>query len=355
MSASLSELASLLQPEEEEYTPVINNESEENLEEELGEESQEEDVEETVEGENEEEEGQDVDEALVDSSETTSDESEAYFPETLDDLVSAYDGDEDSLKGITVASKKSGEKVSLGQVLANWEISESATRKSQEASEMKKALEQERQQVHATLGKKMEEQEAVLEALENLYKTAGASELEELRSVNPGEFAARKAEFMERDRILEQVKSQILGKKEEVNKEQQEEFSQNYSKYAADQSERMMDIIPEWRSTETFNKEFGEISSYMANIGFRDNEIAGVVDARVRKMARDAMLYNRIATTAEPKKKRIVKKPKRVARGGSSNSNVKDDAFKRRMSRAAKSKNRDVKKRAVAELIFNNS
>jgi len=356
MSTSLSELASLMAEENvtDNETDIDNEIVEENEGEvEEGDESLEETTETEDEGEIETEGVQDEDSLETEATATSDEGDEVYFPETLDDLVSAYEGDEDKLKGITVASKKNGEKVSLGQVLANWEISESATRKSQEASEIKKTLERERAEIHSTMAKKVEEQEAVLEALENLYKTAGSAELEELRQTNPGEYAARKAEFMERDRILEQVKQSIGTKREENKQESQQEFNKNYEQYVQHQNERMLEIIPEWRDGNKFNDEFGEISSYMTTVGFKENEIAGVVDARLRKMARDAMLYNRIATNADPKKKRIVKKPKKVVRAGNANTHTKTDAFKKRMANAARSKDNKVKKAAVAELIFN--
>lgn len=355
--SEISDLAKLiggLETDLEESTNLVDDEEVTTDEEEVEENLEEAEESEESGAEVEEEEQGDEESPEETTEPETDEEDESYYPETLDDLIAAYDGDGDKLKGVVVASKKNGDKVTLDQVLSNWEIGESAVRKSQEASELRKQLDTERNTFQAAMVGKLEEQENIITALEDLYKQTGKAELETLRTEDPAEYAARRAEHNDRDSLLDKIKGKIRSDKEEAMAGEQEKNGKLYQEYVASEGAAMYELIPEWKDSKVFNEEFVQISEYMKGMGYADDDLGKIVDAKSRKVIRDAMLYNRIKTKASPKKKRAVKKPKRAVRAGNANkANAKSEAFKKQMKSAAKSRNNGVKTQAVADLLSN--
>lgn len=351
MGTEISELGDLLlggDPKSNEVDPVDNEEV-------LGEEYlEEEDTEELEDDDNEIDNDEDEDDPSPDDDhEEISDDDDDYYPETLQELIEAYDGNEERLKNIVISAKQNGENVTLKQVIQHWETGEAVNRKSQEFSEKLKSLDVDRQKFHSAIEGKLEEQAAVLEALEDLYKNAGKAELEELREYNPAEYAARKADIDARDRTLDSVKAAINERKEKAQHEKAEEFKTKYASWQQEQYEKMFNLIPDWKDEKVFNQDVADIAAYAAASGFTDKEFSNMQDARVRKIMRDAMLYNRGKTIADPKKKRILKKPKKVVRGGNRNKDTaKDSAYNKRMKAAANSNDRRDKTAAIAELLL---
>ncbi len=69
----------------------------------------------------------------------------------------------------------------------------------------------------------------------------------------------------------------------------------------------MLERIPAWKDQEVAQKEKSAISSYAKTIGFNDEEISSVVDARAVELLRKAYLYDQMMDGEKLEKKRVKK------------------------------------------------
>lgn len=76
--------------------------------------------------------------------------------------------------------------------------------------------------------------------------------------------------------------------------QQQAEQTERVKAYVADQSQKLLDAIPEWKADPTKAKaEQAEIRSFLEKSGFSKEEIGQLYDHRIGVMARKAALYDR--------------------------------------------------------------
>lgn len=294
----------------------------------------------------------DEDSDADDSDQEDESEEQDYFPETLEDLFEAFDGADDKVKSITVAKKKNGDPVSLEQVLANWEISEAATRKSQEATELKRKLEQDSTNFYKNAQSKLDQQESILNALEELWINQGKEELEELRKTNPGEYAARKAELVEQKEQLEVVKGSVTKEREELQKEQAEKYKEFIQEKVSYEQRELLNKIPEWKDEKVYKEEGQKVFDHLLSAGYTKDELSQLSDHRAMILARDAMRYRNLQSKVDTKKKRVVKKPKPIRGSAASAQERKTERIKaNRFKRAATSKDNKVKRGAIADLL----
>lgn len=328
---------------EEENLPEEEDVTEEELEEEedpITEESEEEDA----------EVAEDTEEPDTASDDLNVDDE--VFPENLNDLATAFEVEEDRIKEIVVASKKDGTPVTLDQVLHNWNVSESVNRKSQEISELKKELDKEKTYYASEMTKKLEDQELIVRALEEAYINAGSEELEELRVVDPAEYAARKMELADKAKNLDVIRNKIHEEQQQLQQQQNQEYQQRRQAALMHEQEALFLKAPEYKDAAKFEKESKSVVDFLVGEGYSKEELASVVDHRVLLIARDAMRYRNMEATAEPKKKRVVRKPKSVRAGNATKRRTtKEKSLTKKMADAAASNDTRVKQDAIAELL----
>ena len=71
----------------------------------------------------------------------------------------------------------------------------------------------------------------------------------------------------------------------------------------------LLERIPAWKDQEVAQQEKSAISSYAKTIGFNDEEISSVVDARAVELLRKAYLYDQMMDGEKLEKKRVKKAP----------------------------------------------
>ena len=224
------------------------------------------------------------------------------FPEDIAQLAEAFEVDEDKIRDIKVAHKKDGSDVTLGQVISNWDISEAVNRKSQEVSELKKSLETERAQALGELGQKLQEQNTIIDALENLYSSIGDEELEELRVSDPAEYAARKADMSDRKRNLNIIRTQVQQEQEQLQQEAMKQQQMWFQQKVMEEAKMLQQKSSDLTSQKDFENEYTKVSKYLQEVGYTPEELSGLYDHRMMLLARDAMRYHTVDKTAKPKK-----------------------------------------------------
>ena len=136
---------------------------------------------------------------------------------------------------------------------------------------------------------------------------------------------ARKAERAwqkqqeERKAQIEAVKAE----RERMQKIEQERMYNMQLQYQAQQREILPDLIPEWRDTKVASTEAKEVRDFLLGEGFSEQDISGLTNATLVKVARKAMLYDKGQTKATQAKTKPKKQQPKTLRAGSRNTQPK--------------------------------
>ena len=125
----------------------------------------------------------------------------------------------------------------------------------------------------------------------------------------------------ERQSQLEAVRQE----RERMSRINEERNAQMHARYVDEQRQILPDLIPEWRDTKVAKKEATELRDFLINEGFTEEDVSGLANASLVKLARKAMLYDRGQTRAI--KAKTKPKPKsKTLKTGSRNSQPKPKA-----------------------------
>ena len=248
------------------------------------------------------------------------DEFEEQDEELVDEEDLEYDDEEDGEEETEVEEVEEqpvyrvtvdGEEIEVTQdeLINGYSRQQDYTRKTQELANQRKTIEQQAQElaqrdaIYAELLPKMEAQlkgELVNEPdWDTLYED------------DPIAYVREKQLWDEKVRKLESVNAeqQRLQQENLVQQQQQLEQLVQYSQ------QKLLEIIPEWKTQEVAQKEKAAIRDYAVNeLGYSEQEIAQVYDYRALLGLRNAWLNSK--TVKATKKKPTQKAPARVARHG---------------------------------------
>ncbi len=105
---------------------------------------------------------------------------------------------------------------------------------------------------------------------------------------------------------------------------EQQRVEQMQSQYFEQQRQILPEIIPEWRDTSVASQEAKDIRSFLLTEGFTEQDVNGLTNATLVKLARKAMLYDKGQTRAtEAKQKPKTQKPRKTLKAGSRGSQPK--------------------------------
>lgn len=199
--------------------------------------------------------------------------------------------------------------VTQDELINGYSRQQDYTRKTQELANQRKTIEQQAQElqqrdaIYAELLPKMEAQLKGELVNEPDWNT--------LYDDDPIAYVREKQLWDEKVRKLESVNAEQQRLQEENLVQQQQQIEQlvQYSQ------QKLLEIIPEWKTQEVAQKEKAAIRDYAVNeLGYSEQEIAQVYDYRALLGLRNAWLNSK--TVKATKKKPTQKAPARVARPG---------------------------------------
>ena len=152
------------------------------------------------------------------------------------------------------------------------------------------------------------------------------TQMNELRVNDPAEYALA---LTERDRAQAQLKS----RKDELKDEYQKLMNAQNQKFQAKQAENLQrayqalpQFIPEWSDEKVATQEKSQLIKYGLGEGYTEQELSSLVDPRVVRSLRKAMLYDAQQKSAPEVKKKVVSIGKKVIKGGKSQSKTERKA-----------------------------
>jgi hypothetical protein len=116
----------------------------------------------------------------------------------------------------------------------------------------------------------------------------------------------------------------VQAERQRMAQLEQQRVDQMQAQYFEQQRQILPEIIPEWRDTSVASKEAKDIRSFLLNEGFTEQDVNGLTNATLVKLARKAMLYDKGQTRAtEAKQKPKTQKPRKTLKAGSRGSQPK--------------------------------
>jgi hypothetical protein len=264
-----------------------------------------------------------LDEELPD--EDNSDEDEPVPEESGDDEDSApEDADEDldesndeldeeaeeEEPATRFKAKVNGEdvEVTLDELLAGYSRTVDYTRKTMQIAEQRKAAEQEAAQMRET----REQYAKNLTLLEQALNEMAPPEpnWETLRKENPAEYAAQ---YAERQQYQQQVQT-VHAEQQRLYAAQQAEYEAEMDRRLVDESEKLLNALPEWRDQTKADAGKRAILDYALGLGYTEDDLSNVYDHRALLMMDKARRWDALqAKGVQQVRDKAVAAPKRAA------------------------------------------
>lgn len=174
--------------------------------------------------------------------------------------------------------------VTLDEALAGYQRQQDYTKKTQAVAEEKKQLQAEQEAAQ-------QDRLRYQQNLEHLVQQQQAQQPVEpdwdaLYESDPLEWMKQKEDFRsQKERNLELQQQHF-----QMQQQQQQEQEQQMHQHLAQQHQALVDAIPEWKDPKVMQQEKAQIRAYAQTIGYSEQEVSQVYDARAVQALRHGMI-----------------------------------------------------------------
>jgi hypothetical protein len=205
------------------------------------------------------------------------------------------------------------------------------TKKTQQVAEQRKAVEAEQQAIEEA--KYMRDAYAErLQAMEQLLNAQQPQEdLESLKDSDPIGYAVRVAEMSQNKEKLYAIQAE----RNRIAEMQQAEQQQGMQQYLSQQAAVLSESLPEYSDPVKGEALRSDLRSFAKNLGFSDQELSAVRDARHVMALYKAMQYDKLQQSKPQLNKRVSEPPKTI-KSGNSNTATNTDQHKKAMAQLQK-------------------
>ena len=223
--------------------------------------------------------------------------------EVEEDAESSEDESFDILGAIVEVD---GEEITVEELKAANLRQRDYTRKTQELAEQRKALEAKELELDGERAQYNQLLPALKERLE--YKEP-EPDWDTLYDTDPTMAAKAERQWRKQQEERQAQIAAVQAEQQRVQALQQQKVQQMQEQYVTQQREMLPEVIPEWRDSKVAAQEATQIRDFLLGEGFTEQDISGLTNATLVKLARKAMLYDRgetrvTAAKAKPKKAR---------------------------------------------------
>lgn len=246
--------------------------------------------------------------------------------DTASDETETTDDEQPDTRPVIVDGKEVG-RVTFDEAVKGYMRTADHTRKTQAVAQQKRELEA------ATVTARTRA-EQYLQLIGKVEQALG--DVDKEPDPESPTFAVDWARWQREQRRRAAVKSE----RERVERERQEHEDQQLSGLREQETEKLMEALPELRDVKKAQTIKAELVQYGQSIGFTADELMGIVDHRAILALRKAMLFDR----AEAKRRAVAPKVKqaiKAAKPGAAKPDPRANAGQRALSRLAKSGRKD--------------
>ena len=249
------------------------------------------------------------------------------------------DGDEYGTLDLSTTIEVGGEEKTIEELRSGFLRQKDYTRKTQELAEHRKAVEAKDQE----MDRERAEYAQLLPAMAERINQAAEQEPDWDTLYDADPVMAAKAERQWRKQQEGRVAQlqAVQAEQQRMHQIAQTKQQQMQQSYLEQQRHVLPDIIPEWRDNKVAATEATQIRDFLINEGFTEQDVSGMSNATLVKLARKAMLYDRGETRANEVKAKPKKPRTKTLKSGSRASQPK------RVSTAQEAQNRARKTGSV--------
>jgi hypothetical protein len=225
------------------------------------------------------------------------------------------DGDQYGTLDLSTTIEVDGEEKTIEELRSGFLRQKDYTRKTQELAENRKAMEAQYQEIE----RERAEYAQLLPAMAERIQQAAEQEPDWDTLYDTDPVMAAKAERQWR-KEQEARTAQLQAVQAEQQRMQQiaaQKQEQMQQSYLEQQRHILPDIIPEWRDKKVAATEATQIRDFLLGEGFSEQDVSGMSNATLVKLARKAMLYDRGETRANEVKAKPKKPRTKTLKSGS--------------------------------------
>ena len=225
------------------------------------------------------------------------------------------DGDQYGSLDLSTTIEVDGEEITIEELRSGHLRQKDYTRKTQELAENRKAMEAQYQEIE----RERAEYAQLLPAMAERIQQAAEQEPDWDTLYDTDPVMAAKAERQWR-KEQEARTTQLQAVQAEQQRMQQiaaQKQEQMQQSYLEQQRHILPDIIPEWRDKKVAATEATQIRDFLLGEGFSEQDVSGMSNATLVKLARKAMLYDRGETRANEVKAKPKKPRTKTLKSGS--------------------------------------
>jgi hypothetical protein len=226
----------------------------------------------------------------------------------------AEEFDDASFDILSARVEVDGEEITVEELKRDRLRQRDYTRKTQELAELRRQVE--------TQSDEMQRERAqyaqILPALQERLEQPAEQEPDWDTLYDTDPTMAAKAERQWRKQQEERTAQldAVKAERQRMAQLEQQRMEQMQARYFEEQRQVLPEIIPEWRDSKVASKEAKDIRAFLLGEGFTEQDVNGLQNATLVKLARKAMLYDKGQTRAtEAKKKPRTQKAKTLKAG----------------------------------------
>lgn len=269
-------------------------------------------------------------EAEQESDEIEESESEGEELEASEELDSE-DEDEEQESEPTYRIKMAGEEREITQreLIKLAQQGADYTKKSQQVSEQRKALETEAAAINEAKQLRNEYAQRLQAMQQMLQAQQPEDDLDYLQENDPIGYAVKVADMTRREKQMQAIEYE----RQRIAQQQQAEMSEHQRRQVAAEADKVTELIPEYSDAKKGAALRQELRAYAKSIGYTDAEIGAVYDARTVKALYDAMQYQKLVESKPGVSKKVQSAPKMIKSGTSATKTTTTESQKRQFNK----------------------
>lgn len=246
----------------------------------------------------------------------------------------ADEGDYEEQDVYTVRVNGEDVDVTLDEALKGYQREADYTRKTQQLAEQRKQLEAEQSEFQAVQAQTAQLRDAYGQTLQQLQQQLQNG----LQQEPDWDAAYQQLDAKEYTRLVQDWNARkdnlqkVQAEQARVAKEQAKESESMMRAHLAQQSELMLEKLPQWRDEKVRLTERDELITYAKSLGYTDDEIANAADHRAIVALYHSWQLSKL-NAAKPEAKKRVRKAPKMAKAGVPRS--KNEVASRRKAKLA--------------------
>jgi len=240
-----------------------------------------------------------------------------YASEDEGDFEAAEEAEEFDDASFDILSAKvevDGEEITVEELKRDRLRQRDYTRKTQELAELRRQVESQNEEIQRERAQYAQMLPALQERL--MQPAEQEPDWDTLYDTDPTMAAKAERQWRKQQEERAAQLEAVQAERQRMAQLEQQRMEQMQARYFEEQRQVLPEIIPEWRDSKVASKEAKDIRAFLLGEGFTEQDVNGLQNATLVKLARKAMLYDKGQTRAtEAKKKPRTQKAKTLKAG----------------------------------------